>query len=194
MKFGYARVSTCNQDYEIQLKALKSYGCERIYEEKISGKTNEREELQAMLNNLREGDIIVVYKLDRLARSLKGMLDIVDTITKKGAGLVSLNAGDMCDTTTAMGRAFLQIAGVFSELERSMIEERTSKGRDAARERGVVFGKPKGSRNKGTAAKIEKIKIYLKAGQTWPWIVKEVRCSKTLIGQARKEMLKESQE
>lgn len=193
MKFGYARVSTTNQDYEIQLESLKAYGCERIYDEKISGKTNEREQLQALLLSLREGDIVVVYKLDRLARSLKGMLEIVETINKRGAGLVSLNAGDMCDTTTAMGRAFLQIAGVFAELERSMIEERTSKGREAARARGVVFGKPRGSSNKATAAKLERIKIYLKAGQSWTWIGKEVKCSQTLVSRAAKE-LKEIEE
>lgn len=114
MKIGYARVSSNTQDLELQKQALIKAGCEKIYSESISGKDNNRTELAAMLKDIRVGDIVVVYKIDRIARSLKGLIEIIELLNSKKVDLVSLDSGDKVDTTSPMGKAFFQIAGVFA--------------------------------------------------------------------------------
>ena len=125
MKIGYARVSSNNQDLQLQQQALIEAGCQKIFSESASGKDNNRTELMIMIEALRPSDIVMVYKIDRIARSLKGLIEIIELLNNKNVDLVSLDSGDKVDTTTPMGKAFFQIAGVFAELERSMINART---------------------------------------------------------------------
>jgi DNA invertase Pin-like site-specific DNA recombinase len=185
MRIGYARVSSNNQDLELQKEALHKAKCEKIYSEAISGKDNNRTELKAMINSLRNGDIVVVYKIDRIARSLKGLIEIIETLNAKHVDLISLDSGDKVDTTTPMGKAFFQIAGVFAELERGMINARTKAGIIKARADGVKFGRVSGSKNKTTPVKLEKIKIFLKAGKTYDWIAKELSVSRQTISEVK---------
>lgn len=188
MKIGYARVSTTTQDLELQQQALHSAGCTKIFSESVSGKDNNRSQLIAMLDSLRAGDIVVVYKIDRIARSLKGLIEIIETLKTKGVDLTSLDSGDKVDTTSPMGKAFFQIAGVFAELERSMINARTKAGIEKARADGVKFGRIPGSQNKTTANKIDKVKIFLQHGKTYDWISKELSVSKQTISEVNKNM------
>ena len=135
MKIGYARVSSNSQDLKIQKEALLKFGCADIYSEAQSGKNNERTELQKVLNALRKGDVLVVYKIDRVARSLKGLIEIIELLNTKKVDLISLDSGDKVDTTSPMGEAFFQVAGVFAELERSMINARNKAGIEEARKK-----------------------------------------------------------
>lgn len=142
MKIGYARVSTQDQNLEMQLDALNKAGCEQIFQEKASGIKSERPELLAMQQILRKGDVIYIYKLDRLGRSLKHLLELTSDFEKKGVGLVSLN--DHIDTTTAQGRLIFNIFASLSEFERDLIRERTKSGLEAARARGRKGGRSRG--------------------------------------------------
>ena len=139
MLTGYARVSTDNQDTAAQVKALKAAGCERIYREKASGGRWDRVELQRLLDQLRKGDVLVVWKLDRLSRSLRDVLTIMERLAEAEAGFRSLT--EAIDTTTPAGRMMMQMVGAFAEFERSMLKERTKAGLDAAREEGRVGGR-----------------------------------------------------
>jgi DNA invertase Pin-like site-specific DNA recombinase len=189
MKIGYARVSSSNQDLELQKDELLKAGCKKIYSESVSAKDNNRTELMAMIESLRSDDIVVVYKIDRIARSLKGLIEIAELLKERSVDLISLDSGDSVDTTSPMGRAFFQIAGVFAELERSMINARTKAGIEKAKIDGVKFGRIVGSANKTTAAKIEKIKIFLKAGQSYDWITTELSVSKNTVADIKKSLL-----
>ncbi|KGD42895.1 MULTISPECIES: recombinase family protein [Burkholderia] len=140
---GYARVSTRDQDLSNQEAQLRAAGCGRIFAEKITGTKRARPQLDRMLDHLRAGDVIVVTRLDRLARSIRDLLDIVERIRDAGAGLRSL-AEPWADTTTPAGRMVLTVFAGIAEFERSLIVERTSSGRAAAKARGTKFGrKPK---------------------------------------------------
>ncbi|MDP5021258.1 MAG: recombinase family protein [Rickettsiaceae bacterium] len=191
MKFGYARVSSNNQDLELQNEALLKSGCTKIFSESISGKNNNRVALMKMLDDARAGDLVVVYKIDRIAPSLKGLIEIIELLNKKGVNLISLDSGDQVDTTSPMGKAFFQIAGVFAELERSMILARTKAGIDKARLDGVKFGRTIGSKNKTTAGKEEKIKIFLEAKKSYDWIAKELSVSKYTISEVKRLLAKQ---
>ncbi len=142
MLIGYARVSTDDQDLRLQRAALKAAGCRRLYEEKISGAKRDRPELARMLDALREGDVVVVSRLDRLARSTRDLLEIAELLNEAGSGLRSL-AEPWADTTSPAGRMILTVFAGIAEFERSLIQERTSAGRAAAKARGVRFGRPK---------------------------------------------------
>lgn len=142
MLIGYARVSTTDQNLDIQLKELTNHGCQRIYQEKVSGACRDRPELQRMLDHLRPSDIVVVLKLDRLARSTRNLLDIVDHIKSSQASFCSLSE-PWADTTSHAGKMIMTIFAGIAEFERDLIRERTSAGRKAALERGVKFGRPK---------------------------------------------------
>lgn len=139
MKIGYARVSTADQSLNVQIDALEKHGIDRTYSEHESGGKWDRVELSRCLDALREGDTLVVYKLDRLARSTKQLLDIADTLDDKGVELVSIQ--EQLDTTTPMGRAMFSMIGVMAELERNMIRERTTAGLQSARARGRKGGR-----------------------------------------------------
>ena len=188
MKIGYARVSSSGQDLELQKQALHAAGCKKVYSESISGKDNNRTQLIALLESLRSGDVVFVYKIDRIARSLKGLIEIIEQLKTKSVDLISLDSGDKVDTTSPMGKAFFQIAGVFAELERGMINARTQAGIKKAKADGVKFGRVTGSINKTTPAKIEKIKIFLKAGKTYKWITEELSVSKQTIAEIKKQV------
>lgn len=141
MKIGYARVSTTDQNLSIQLEELKKSGCEKIYKEKISGTTMSRPELKRMLDSLREGDVVIVLKLDRLARSTRDLLAICDQIAGNKASFQSLSES-WANTTTTGGKMILTVFAGIAEFERDLIIERTSSGRKAAQKRGTKFGRP----------------------------------------------------
>jgi DNA invertase Pin-like site-specific DNA recombinase len=188
MRIGYARVSSNTQDLELQTQALLQAGCNKIFSESISGKDNNRTELLALLDSLRRDDILVVYKIDRIARSLKGLIEIIELLNQKHIHLISLDSGDRVDTTSPMGKAFFQIAGVFAELERGMINARTKAGIEKAKLDGVKFGRTLGSINKKTPHKIERIKIFLQAGKSYDWISQELAVSKQTISDIKKSL------
>ncbi len=141
MYIGYARVSTEDQNLDIQVNALKQAGCRIIFQEKLSGAHRQRPELAKLLEQLREGDAVVIWKLDRLARSTRDLLDIADATAKAGAGLKSLSE-PWADTTSPAGRMVLTVFAGIAEFERELIRERTGTGRTAAMKRGVRFGRP----------------------------------------------------
>lgn len=137
---GYARVSKAEgQDLASQLTALEGAGCQRIYEEKASGGRWDRPELHRLLDRLGSGDILTVWKLDRLSRSLKDLLLILDRVEKAGAGFRSIT--ENIDSTTASGRMMMQMLGAFAEFERAMVRERTQAGLRSAREQGRRGGR-----------------------------------------------------
>lgn len=138
---GYARVSTEDQDLTIQRATLAALGCRRIFEEKVSGARRDRPELVRMLDGLREGDVITVTRLDRMARSTRDLLEIVDRLTAHKVGLRSL-AEPWADTTSAAGRMVMTVFAGIAEFERSLIRDRTGTGRAAAMAKGVRFGRP----------------------------------------------------
>jgi DNA invertase Pin-like site-specific DNA recombinase len=139
MMLGYARVSTNEQDTAAQVSALKSSGCEKIFREKASGGRWDRPELHRLLDQLRKGDVLIVARLDRLSRSLRDVLMIMERIKAAEAGFRSLT--EAIDTTTAPGRMMMQMVGVFAEFERAILRERTKAGLDAARKRGCIGGR-----------------------------------------------------
>lgn len=142
MLIGYARISKCDdQSNALQLRALKDAGCERVFTEAASGGRWDRPELHRLLDQLRGGDIVVVWKLDRLSRSLKDTIHLMEKISGAEAGFRSLT--EAVDTTTPAGRMFLHMCGAFAEFERAMIRERTSAGLAAARAEGRVGGRRK---------------------------------------------------
>lgn len=139
MLIGYARVSTQEQDTQAQISALKSAGCELIFQEKASGGRWDRPELQRLLQQLRKGDQVIVWKLDRLSRSLKDLLLTLEKIENTGADFRSIT--ENIDTSTPAGRMMMQIVGSFAEFERAMLRERTKSGLAAARQEGRVGGR-----------------------------------------------------
>jgi len=140
MLVGYARVSTQDQNPALQLDALKAAGCEKLFVEKASGAQRDRPELSAALDYLRAGDSLVVWKLDRLARSLKQLIETVELLESRNIGLRSLTKA--IDTTTAGGKLIFHVFGALAEFERSIIRERTKAGLEAARARGKKGGRP----------------------------------------------------
>ena len=139
MIIGYARVSTQDQNPALQTDALVAAGCEQVFHEKATGATRERPELVACLRTMRKGDTLVVWKLDRLARSLKDLVEIIDDLQKRGVGFRSLT--EAIDTTSTGGRLVFHIFGALAEFEHSLIRERTIAGLAAARARGRRGGR-----------------------------------------------------
>src|SRR5688500_3459358 len=140
MKIGYARVSTQEQDLALQLDALTKEGCEKIFQEKASGAQRDRPELKEALAYMRKGDTLVVWKLDRLARSMKQLIETIESFQERGIGLKSLQ--DPIDTSSPSGKLVFHIFAALAEFERGVIRERTTAGLRAARERGLVGGRP----------------------------------------------------
>jgi DNA invertase Pin-like site-specific DNA recombinase len=140
MLIGYARVSTQDQNLSLQLDALKEVGCHKIFTEKASGAQRERPELIAVLNYMRKGDTLVVWKLDRLARSLKQLIETVEKLESQEIGFQSLT--EAINTTTSGGRLIFHIFASLAEFERSIIKERTLAGLSAAKRLGRVGGRP----------------------------------------------------
>ena len=141
MIIGYARVSTQDQNLDLQTDELTKLGCQKIYQEKVSS-GKERPQLIKMIENLREGDSVMVWKLDRLARSLKELINLVEILRVKKVNFTSIK--DSIDTSTVQGRLLLNIFGSLAEFERDIIRERTKAGLSAAKARGRMGGKKKG--------------------------------------------------
>lgn len=143
MIYGYARVSTKQQNLELQLNSLKKYGCDKIFAEKVTGdyrKRKDREQLDELLSVIKSGDTLVVWKLDRLSRTLLQTVSILEHLLKNDISFVSIS--DNFDTTTSYGKALLYMAAVFAQLEVDLISERTIEGLEAARQNGRYGGRP----------------------------------------------------
>jgi DNA invertase Pin-like site-specific DNA recombinase len=155
MKIGYARVSTSDQSFDLQIDALEKLGCDKVFKETASGAKSKRPVLEELLQNLRPGDVLAIWKLDRLGRSLKHLVELVSELMEKGIGLQSIN--DPIDTTTPHGRLTFNIFASLAEFERDLIRERTQAGLQAARARGRTGGRPRGLSQKAlsTAAAAE---------------------------------------
>ncbi|MDR1916774.1 MAG: recombinase family protein [Synergistaceae bacterium] len=158
MKIGYARISNREQNAGLQYYALREAGCEKIYTDTASGVKSARPELDRMLSEARQGDVIVIWKLDRLGRSLKHLVELVSSLYERGIGLRSLN--DPIDTTTAQMRLVFGIFGSLAEFERELVLERTQAGLSAARARGRVGGRPKGLSDTAEATAIMAETLY----------------------------------
>jgi DNA invertase Pin-like site-specific DNA recombinase len=162
MRYGYARVSSKSQDYQGQLDALKAAGCDKIYSEKITGKTtDDRRQFKRLMKDLLPGDVVIVTKLDRLARSGRDLHNILHELDANECGFVSLGEG-WCDTTTSVGRLIIAIMAGIAQFERELIRQRCDEGLERARANGVKFGrKPKLS-----AFQIDEAKRRLEAGES----------------------------
>ena len=164
MKFGYARVSTKSQNLEMQIKALKKYGVDEIYEEKVSTRSKKRSELKKLINKLRTGDTLVVYKLDRLGRTVKQLLQLAEEFKEEGINFVSIK--ENFDTSTATGRFVFNMLCALAQMERDLISERTIEGLKNAKEKGRVGGRPKIDE--------EKIDMALKMYYSNDYSIKEI--------------------
>jgi len=151
MILGYARVSTRDQNLEMQIDALKKAGCEVIYKEKASGRKTDRKQLEKLLNHIRPHDTLVVYSLDRLGRTVKQLIDLISDFKTQHIHFKSISEG-VFDTTSPMGEAILQIIAILKAMEVNISRERTMSGLAAARARGRTGGRPVGSYNKIAAA------------------------------------------
>lgn len=145
MIIGYARVSTGDQNISTQIELLKTHGCDKIFTDKASGVKTDRQGLNQMIENLRPGDTIIIYRSDRLFRSLKNMVQLIELFNSMGVKFKSLSEPEL-DTTSANGKFIMQIFGAVAEFERNLIKERTKLGLDNARKRKKLLGRPKGSR------------------------------------------------
>ena len=142
MDLGYARVSTREQDLTGQVAELTAAGCAKVYREKASGARGDRAELAKVVRRLEPGDVLVVTRLDRLARSTRDLLNVLASVTERGAGFRSIKDA-WCDTTTPHGRLMLTVLGGLAEFERELIVARTGEGRERAKANGVRFGRPR---------------------------------------------------
>jgi len=158
MRVGYARVSTKEQNVEMQVDALKKAQCEQIFEEVASGAKTARPVLDDLLSRLRPGDVLVIWKLDRLGRSLRHLVTLTNELLERQIGLVSLN--DPIDTTTAQGRLVFNIFASLAEFERDLIRERTQAGLEAARARGRKGGRPRGLSKQAKATAMAAETLY----------------------------------
>ena len=176
MLIGYARVSTEDQNLTLQRAALNGAGCQRIYEEKISGANRSRPELNRMLDQLRSGDVVVVSRLDRLARSTRDLLEIAEQLKEVEAGLRSLHE-PWADTTSPAGRMVLTVFAGIAEFERALIHERTRSGRVAAQARGVRFGRPP----KLTGDQVKLAQRLIEEGRSVPEVSKILRVHRATL-------------
>jgi len=160
VRIGYARVSTADQSLNLQLDALRQAGCERVFTDKASTITPHRPGLSAVRSHLRAGDVLVVWKLDRLGRSVTGLVDLVGELAQEGVQFRSVTDG--IDTTTAHGRFFFHMMASLAQMERELIAERTKAGLEAARKRGRMVGR----KRRMTPGKLESAKQRLRGGMT----------------------------
>ncbi|MCX7380982.1 MAG: recombinase family protein [Alphaproteobacteria bacterium] len=176
MKIGYARCSTSIQDHALQLDALKKAGCEKVFTETASGSNAGRFELAKVLELARTGDTIVVWRLDRLARSLRHLIDISEDLQRRGIALRSLT--ENIDTSSASGRFMFAILGALGQMEREIIVERTRAGLEASRARGRVGGRPPAL----DEAKVRAARAMLAAGtMSAIEVAKQVGCAPSTL-------------
>ena len=176
MKIGYARVSTEEQNLDRQIDILKQAGCDRIYEEKVSGIKKERPELNKILDQIRMGDVIIISDLTRLSRSVKDLFSLVEQIEEKGANIKSIKES-WVDTTTAQGKLMFTIFAGISQFERDLISQRTIEGLNAARARGRKGGRPKTNDKDITLA----VKMYNSKNYSISEIIKATGVSNTTL-------------
>ena len=179
LKIKYARVSTQDQNLEMQLDALSKVGCEQIFQEKASGAKSEQPELSAMQQILRKGDVVYIYKLDRIGRSLKHLLELTSNFEKQGVGLISLN--DHIDTTTTQGRLIFNIFASLSEFEKDLVRERTMSGLEAAPARGRKGGRSRGLSKEANRTAMLAQTLYNERKQGADAIAKELSISKMTL-------------
>jgi DNA invertase Pin-like site-specific DNA recombinase len=179
MHIGYARVSTKEQTIDLQVDALTQAGCTKVYTEVISGARAERPILAQVLESLRAGDVLVIWKLDRLGRSLRHLLTIVTDLMTRQVGLKSLN--DPIDTTTPQGRLIFNLFASLAEFEREMIRERTQAGLSAARARGRLGGRPKGLPRKAEATAYAAETLYREGRLSAQEIANKLHISKSTL-------------
>ena len=179
MKIGYARVSTRDQNLDLQLDALKRAGCERIYQEVASGSKTARPALDELLGQLRAEDVLVIWKLDRMGRSLKHLVELVGSLIERKVGLLSLN--DPIDTTNAQGRLVFNLFASLAEFERELIRERTQAGLSAARARGRVGGRPKGLPPQAQAIAMAAETLYRERRMSVAAIAQKLHISKSTL-------------
>lgn len=179
MKIGYARVSTREQNLDAQINALENAGCKKIHEEIVSGANVERPILDNILTQLRPGDTLVVWKLDRLGRSLKHLISLVQMLLQNNIGLQSLN--DPIDTTTSQGRPIFSIFTSLAEFERDIVRERTQTGLNAARVRGRLGGRPRGLPQKSEATACAAEALYREGQLSVMQIAKKLSISKSTL-------------
>lgn len=141
MKFGYARVSTMDQNLEMQIGALEKYGVDKIFSDKATGKNMQRKEFSKLLEQLRKGDTLIIFSLSRLGRKTKDLIELVEKFNAEDINLISLK--ESIDTTSPMGRAMIGMISIFAELERELITERVKEGVKNARARGRLGGRPR---------------------------------------------------
>jgi DNA invertase Pin-like site-specific DNA recombinase len=175
--FGYARVSTRDQDLAGQVAELTAAGCAKVYREKVSGAKTDRAELAKVIGRLEPGDVLAVTRLDRLARSTRDLLNVIDAVSKRGAGFRSLKDA-WADTTSPHGRLMLTVLGGLAEFERELIRARTGEGRKRAQKRGVRFGRPR----KLTPHQRQEAIQRLAAGETQADIARSFAVDATTIG------------
>ena len=164
---------------DLQIDALQKEGCKKIYQDTMSGTQSNRPELQEMMAHLREEDVIVVWKLDRLGRSLKHLVELINQIIEKKAGIKSLH--DPIDTTTAQGRLVFNMFASLAEFERDLIKERTMAGLSAARARGRLGGKPKGLSQKAQATACAAETLYKERKLTTEQILEQLNISRATL-------------
>jgi DNA invertase Pin-like site-specific DNA recombinase len=179
MKIGYARVSTRDQNLDLQVDALKRAGCERIYQDVASGSKTARPALDELLEQIRADDVLVIWKLDRMGRSLPHLVELVGELVRRKVGLLSLN--DPIDTTSAQGRLVFNLFASLAEFEREVIRERTKAGLSSARERGRVGGRPKGLSSKAEATAMAAATLYREKRMGVSAIAKQLRISKSTL-------------
>jgi DNA invertase Pin-like site-specific DNA recombinase len=179
MKMGYARVSTREQNLDMQVIALEEAGCERIYEETVSGVKVDRPILNNLIHQLRPGDVLVIWKLDRLGRSLKNLVQLVQQLMENNIGLCSLN--DPIDTTSAQGRLIFNIFASLAEFERDVIRERTKAGLSAARARGRLGGRPSGLSKKAETTACAAETLYKEKKLSVIEVCKKLSISKSTL-------------
>ena len=153
MIFGYARVSTKEQNLNLQIDALNKAGCEKIFQEKVSGRSPKRPELLRLLEQIRSGDSLIVFSVDRLGRTTRELIILLNDFKEKGITFKSLSEG-IFDTSSPMGEAIFQIIAILKTMEVNVLRERTIKGIEAARARGINGGRPVGSYNKKKASAV----------------------------------------
>ncbi|MBO0422351.1 resolvase [Enterococcus plantarum] len=180
---GYMRVSTHQQKFDSQQKALERYGVDLIYKERESGRKTSRSELNKVLACLKSGDTLVIFKLDRLSRGTKQLLSLLEEFEQRNIHFVSIQ--NNIDTTTAMGRFFFTVMGAFAEMEAELIRERVMAGLDAARESGQQLGRPPRTKEVNEA-----LKLYANSDLTVPEIAKRCNLSvPTVYNHIRKQKL-----
>ncbi|KWS44209.1 resolvase [Pseudomonas amygdali pv. morsprunorum] len=179
MKIGYARVSTRDQNLDLQLDALNRAGCERIYQDVASGSKTARPALDELLGQVRAGDVLVIWKLDRMGRSLKHLVELVGNLIERKVGLLSLN--DPIDTTSAQGRLVFNLFASLAEFERELIRERTQAGLSAARARGRMGGRPKGLTPRAQATAMVAETLYRERKLSVAAIAQKLHVSKSTL-------------